>query len=325
MRIGIVGCGLIGRKRAQAAVACGHAVTAVVDSCRERAESLAAEMAAMFGSTCDAQFFDQVDVVVVATTHEYLAPLALAAVSAGKHVLLEKPGARSAEELEPVLRAAQANGRLVKVGFNHRFHPALQRAKQQVDEGALGELLYIRGQYGHGGRVGYDQEWRFDRDQSGGGQLIDQGAHLVDLSRWFLGDLSLDYVHLPTYYWNSSVEDNCFIALKTSTQQMTWLHATWTEWKNQFTFEIVGKNGKLLINGLGGSYGTERLTHYRMTPEMGPPETTAWEFPRGDDSWKVEFVEFMTAIEQNRQPCGNIMDAYAMLTLIDQAYTQEPA
>ncbi len=127
-----------------------------------------------------------VQAVIVASLHDSLAGITLAAVQAGKHVLVEKPAARSAAELEPVMAAARQAGVKVHVGFNHRYHRALRKAREIVDSGALGELMFVRGRYGHGGRLGYEREWRADPALSGGGELLDQGPHLIDLSRWFL-------------------------------------------------------------------------------------------------------------------------------------------
>ena len=159
MKVGIVGCGLIGRKRAQA-LGAGRLV-ACADAVFERAQALAAE----HGAQAVADWREmvkrpEVQIVVVATTHDWLAPVSLAAVEAGKHVLVEKPGARRAGELEAVVQAARARNVLVRVGFNHRFHPALRKAHEMFLAGAVGPLMYLRARYGHGGRVGYDKEWR---------------------------------------------------------------------------------------------------------------------------------------------------------------------
>ena len=196
-------------------------------------------------------------------------------------MLIEKPGARSAGELDAVAEAARRTGALVRIGFNHRYHRAFRQAREIFESGALGEMMFIRGRYGHGGRPGYDREWRADPALSGGGELIDQGVHLIDLSRWFLGDFPSVRGRARTYFWDMPVEDNGFLLLETARGQVAFLHASWTEWKNLFSFEIAGRTGKLEINGLGGSYGIERLTCYHMLPEMGPPETTVWEYPDG--------------------------------------------
>jgi predicted dehydrogenase len=320
MRIAIVGCGLIGGKRAAAAAAAVHEIVVVCDRDIARAEQLAQRTGARAVSDWREAITPNVDAVVVATTHDQLAGISLGAVEAGHHVLVEKPAGRNLAEIQPIADAAAARKRVVKVGFNHRFHPAFLKAREIVDSGALGPLMFIRARYGHGGRRGMETEWRCQPELSGGGELIDQGSHLIDLSRWFLGDLTLDYAAVPTLFWDMPADDNCFLALRSADGRMAWLHASWTEWKNIFSFEIYGRDGKLAIDGLGGSYGVERLTHYRMLPEMGPPETTSFEYPFPDRSWGIEFADFAAAIAQGRRPCGDIADAVANITIVGDAY-----
>jgi predicted dehydrogenase len=127
---------------------------------------------------------------------------------------------------------------------------------------------------------------------------------------------------LSAYYWPIPVEDNAFVTLKAAGGQIAWLHASWTEWKNLFSFEVFGRTGKLQVDGLGGSYGTERLTYYRMLPEMGPPETTGWEFPRRDDSWHMEFEHFAECIRSGESPCGSLDDALANLEIVGTLYRE---
>ncbi len=322
MRIAIVGCGLIGAKRAAAAHP--HEIAVVCDRDRGRAEALASKTGARIVDDWREAVKADVDAVVVATTHDQLAAVSLDAVEAGKHVLVEKPAGRHVDEIRPIAAAAKKHRRVVKVGFNHRFHPAFQKAREIVDQGALGPLMFIRARYGHGGRPGMENEWRCKPELSGGGEAIDQGSHLIDLSRWLLGDLSLAYAAAPTLFWKIPVDDNCFMALRGKAGQMAWLHAGWTEWKNIFSFELSGRDGKLAIDGIGGSYGVERLTFYRMLPEMGPPETTSWEYPFPDLSWKDEFADFAAAIAAGRRPCGDIDDAIANLEIVKQIYETRP-
>jgi predicted dehydrogenase len=322
-RAAIVGCGLIGRKRA-AALGAGT-VAVCCDTSAERAADLAAAHSGAVPSTewQSTVCREDVDIVFVATTHDQLAPIAAAAAGAGKHVLIEKPGARSSAELDAVADAARQSGALVRIGFNHRFHRAFRKAREIFESGALGELMFIRGRYGHGGRPGYDREWRAVPAISGGGELIDQGAHLIDLSRWFLGDLPGVRGAARTYFWDMPVEDNGFLLLETARGQVAFLHAGWTEWKNIFSFEISGRDGKLEISGLGGSYGTERLTWYKMSAAMGPPETLAWEYPMADDSWHAENAAFLEDIRLGRQPDPGIRDAQAALRVIESVYREQ--
>ncbi|MCI0563530.1 MAG: Gfo/Idh/MocA family oxidoreductase [Nitrososphaera sp.] len=320
MRVAIIGCGLIGQKRARALRDCR--LVACADVVAERAEALAQRIPGTQPLT-DWQAViarQDVDIVIVSTSHDVLAEITLAAILAGKQVLVEKPAARRAVELDSVIETAKHVGVLVRVGFNHRYHPAFHKARELYEAGMLGELLYVRGRYGHGGRVGYEKEWRANPALSGGGELIDQGIHLIDLARWFLGDFIDVQGFAHTYYWDMPVEDNGFMLLKTAKQQVAFLHASWTEWKNLFSFEVFGRQGKLDITGLGGSYGTERLTCCCMLPQMGPPETVIWEYPMVDTSWEVEFAEFVEDIRLGRQPAASLNDAQAALQVIERIY-----
>ncbi|MFC1546626.1 Gfo/Idh/MocA family protein [bacterium] len=324
MNFGIIGCGLIGHKRAQSIFE-PHKITQIFDTDFAKADCLADAVGndiKVRNSAKELIQSEDVDVVIIATPHNSLAPLTLEAVKAGKHVLVEKPAACSSMELDIIIPVMEQNQVLVKVGFNHRFHPAVIKAYEIYKSGEIGELMYIRGRYGHGGRIGYDKEWRAVKSVSGGGEMVDQGSHLIDLSRWFLGDFSDVSGFVNTYFWDMQVEDNCFLMLKTELNKVAWLHASWTEWKNTFSFEIFGEKGKLQIDGLGKSYGTEKLTYYKMLPELGPPETSMWEYPFNDNSWNLELEEFLNAISLGRAPLGNLYDARASLYIIEKIYKQ---
>lgn len=320
LRAAIIGCGLIGQKRAKSLA--GAHLVACADALPERAAALAK---AHPGCTPVADWHillkrPDVHFVIVATIHSALADITQSALLEGKHVFVEKPAARNARELAPIIETAEKTGALVRVGFNHRYHFAFQKARELVNSGAIGPLMFVRARYGHGGRIGYDKEWRANKELSGGGELIDQGVHLIDLARWFLGDFTGVQGFAPTYFWDMKVDDNAFMLLKTAQQQTAFLHASCTEWKNLFSFEIYGRTGKLDINGLGGSYGTERITLYKMLPEMGPPETTAWEYPMPDRSWDLEMAEFLEDIRLNRQPSASLHDARAALDIVERIY-----
>lgn len=318
--VGIVGCGLIGRKRASAIGQRGRLV-ACADLEIARAQSLArATDARVYQNWRELVLSPLVDVVVVATLHDSLAEITRTAAEVGKHVLVEKPAARNPAELLSVMSAVAKHDIKVHVGFNHRYHRSIRKAKEIVDAGDLGELMFVRGRYGHGGRIGYDKEWRADPALSGGGELIDQGPHLIDLTRWFLGEIVEVQGFAQNYFWNMPVDDNGFMLLKTDKKRAALLHVSCTEWKNLFSMEIYGKLGKLDLSGLGGSYGVEKITWYKMLPEMGPPETTTWEYPMADDSWTVEIAEFLEDIFLDRQTSAGLPDALAALKIIEIIY-----
>lgn len=323
LQFAIIGCGLIGKKRAAALAGVPDArLVAACDLDSARTRDLAALYPGTAALTDATQLLARpdIDAVIIATLNGSLAPLSLAAVRAGKHVLVEKPGALDATELREVQAAAAKTGVRVRIGYNHRFHPALQKAREIVDSGVLGPMMFLRGRYGHGGRKGYDREWRADHRLSGGGELIDQGVHLIDLAGWFLGAFHTVDGHADTLFWDMKVDDNAFLSLRTPAGQTAWLHVSCTEWKNLFSLEIYGRDGKLALDGLGGSYGLERLAWYKMLPQMGPPESTIYEYPRGDDSWKLEISTFIDDIRQKRTPSPGLDEGIRTLEIVQAIY-----
>src|SRR5476651_125858 len=292
MNYAIIGCGLIGKKRL-AGLPAGSKLVVACDTNLSRAEELVkiAQTGRAVSDFKIAVADPEVDAVIVATINSELAKVSAAAIRAGKHVIVEKPAGISVKQIDELIALEKKHGVCVRVGFNHRFHPAFQKAREIFTSGVMGELMFIRARYGHGGRIGYDKEWRADPKLAGGGELIDQGVHLIDLARMFLGDFEAVDGFAATYFWDMPVDDNAFLLLRTRDAKTASLHVSCTEWKNLFSLEIYGRNAKLHVEGLGGSYGLERLAFYRMLPEMGPPETTIWEFPRADDSWRIETAE----------------------------------
>jgi predicted dehydrogenase len=315
----IIGCGLIGSRRARTLPQ--GALKFVCDVNPESAHSLAVSCAAEVADSPEEILADPaVDAVIVSTSNSALAPMTLAAVRAGKHALVEKPGALSSAQFAEIESASAGTSAIVRIGYNHRFHPAFLKIEELRRTETFGDILFIRARYGHGGRIGYEREWRADPELSGGGELIDQGVHLIDLASMFLGELTEIDGHAVTAFWKMPVDDNAFLSLRTANGKTAWLHVSCTEWKNLFSFEIYFQHAKLQVDGLGGSYGVERLTYYKMLPEMGPPETTIYEFPRGDNSWAVEINEFIKDIQTGRTPSPGLAEARRTLEIVEEIY-----
>ena len=323
LRIALIGCGLIGQKRLK--LLPPGSVTVACDTQLDRASNLAAQSPGCVATDSFEQAVSSpnVDVVMIATINSALAPIALAAVNKGKHVLVEKPAAISVAEIEGLETAARKSGVLVRVGYNHRYHPAGLKAVEIFRSGALGPMMFVRGRYGHVGRVGYEKEWRANPKLSGGGELIDQGVHLIDLAGIFLGEFVTVEGHASTCYWDMPVDDNAFLSLRNACGNTAWLHVSCSEWKNMFSLEIYGRDGKLHWEGLGGSYGMERLTYYKMLPQMGPPETTIFEYPRGDNSWLLEMSEFFEDVRLKRTPVPGLKEAKAALAVVERIPAQK--
>jgi predicted dehydrogenase len=328
LRVAIVGCGLIGAKRAEALAWAGDELLA----CHDIDESASESLAARYGCRARATFEELLEagpqVVVVATVHDRLAELAERALAAGAHVLVEKPAGISSAQIDRLIECQRASGRLVKVGFNHRFHPGLARVAEEVHSGRHGELLHLRARYGHGGRPGYDREWRADPARSGGGELVDQGMHLLDLCHWLAGPLPLRCALLRTEFWNAPVEDNAALILgepRSRTGPWALLHVSWTEWKNLFSLEVFCRAAKLQVDGLTRSYGPQRLRIYRMRPELGPPELEELSYPDEDGSWAAEWEHFAAAVRagDGQALLGDLRSARYAWTQVEAAYASD--
>lgn len=323
LRVGVVGCGAIGRKRAGALD--GDELVACCDLNEACAEALALD----YGATPSMELGDllerRLDVVVVAVTHDQLAAVACSALEAGSHVLVEKPAGIGTADVDRIARVAQATGRRAKVGFNHRFHPGIARALEEARSGDYGDVMFVRARYGHGGRVGYEREWRMRPEVSGGGELTDQGMHLLDLFHALLGPLPLASALLRTQFWSAPVEDNAVLVLgEPDAPDGAWgtFHVSWTEWKNLFSLEVYCRTAKLRVDGLTGSYGTQHLWRYEMRPELGPPDVEEIEYPPEDPSWVEEWRHLRQAVraKDHRPLLGDLQSARYAWACIEEAY-----
>jgi predicted dehydrogenase len=328
LRVAIVGCGLIGAKRA-AALGSEDALIACYDIDSEAAERLALRYRCKACGSAEELLESGAEVIVIATVHDKLAELVKRALAVGAHALVEKPAAVSTAQVDELIDAQRKAGKLVKVGFNHRFHPGLARAAKEVHSGEHGELMHLRARYGHGGRPGYEREWRSNPSHSGGGELVDQGMHLLDLSYWLAGPLRLHSALLRTQFWDSPVEDNAALILGDARVRIgPWaaLHASWTEWKNTFSLEIYCRTAKIQVDGLARSYGPQRLRMYLMGPELGPPTLVERVYAEEDDSWRAEWEHFAEAIlaGDRRELCGDLNAARYAWEQIEAAYAASP-
>jgi len=321
MKVGLIGAGLQGKRRAQALQGFAAAELVIVaDADWARAKLLTDEIGCLPASDWEEVIARKdIEAIIICTPPHLQAPMCVAALKQGKHVFCEKPMARTVKEAREVVKVAEENGLILKCGFNLRHHPAISQAKRWVEAGTIGELMFIRCRYGIGGRPGYEKDWRMNLEISGGGEMMDQGMHTLDLARWFLGDFESVFGSLQTGFWNSRVEDNAFAILRTNKGQTASIHVSWTQWKNLFSFEVFGKDGYIIIEGLGGSYGTEKLIMGKKALEKPFKEETT-EFRGADLSWREEWQEFVTAIRENREPLGSGYDGLKALRLAHAVY-----
>jgi len=321
MNIAIIGAGLVGSKRA-ASLGDDDNLIMVCDTKVSVAKELSSKFHATF--TDDYQQVIEkrgIDVAFISVINKFATPISIEMLKSGKHVLCEKPLGRNLEESRQILKAAEKSMKILKTGFNHRFHDTIMKAKELIDDNAIGNIVNIRARYGHGGRPGMEQEWRCSKDLCGGGELLDQGVHIIDLCRWFLNrEVSQVYSRVYNSFWQTEVEDNAFFHLEFGDSVLAQCHVSWTNWKNIFSFEIFGDQGYIKIDGLGGSYGKERLEVGYRKKAGGVPDIKSYEFPDGDNSWTLEWNEFKQAIKENREPMGSGQDGYEANRIVDAIY-----
>jgi predicted dehydrogenase len=319
--IGIIGCGLIGNKRADNLGKRGRLI-ACADINIKNAQFISNKdkKIQVFKDWEKLLKIKELDIVIIATVHNQMYRILLEAIKMGKHVFIEKPASINLTQLKSIIKENKILRRKIRVGYNHRFLAAIIKCKELLDKNILGNLMFIKASYGHGGRSNYDKEWRMNPKISGGGELIDQGSHLIDLSEFFFGKIIKAEGTLRDYFWKKKVDDNAFLTLKFKNNLISFLHVSCTEWKNNFLFEIYGTKGKLRIEGKGGSYGKEILKLYKMNRKNTYPKIFSWKFNQKDHSWSRELNEFYRDIQYNRNPNPGLQQALSVLRVIKEVY-----
>lgn len=316
MKWGLIGCGVIGTRRAQALPE-GVQLVACFDPQQKSAEAIAAFSKAQICASAD-EVIQKSDAVVIAAINSALVPLIQKALDQGKHVLVEKPAARNAAELATLKNPKNA---VIKIGFNHRFHPAYKDLIDELKKNPEDPIMFIRAQYGNGARVGFDREWRSNVELSGGGELLDQGVHVIDLASVLVPDLKVVSGYARTHYWDMNVDDNGWGILASPQGQTFTFHVSSSEWKNEFRFEVYTRKRKYQWLGLGRSYGPEKLLIYKMKPEMGPPDFEERAYPGDDLSWKTENQNFFDAIKGKAPIFGGFEDGLKCLKIVDDIFS----
>lgn len=270
-----------------------------------------------------------IDAVAVCTPNFLNQPLTLRALQAGKHVFCEKPPALSASEMEAVWRAEQQSGLKVMYGFNHRHHGSVRKAKELLDSGAHGRLLWMRGRYGKSVDADFYQTWRAKRELAGGGILMDQGIHMLDLFLLMAGGFDEVQAFVSSLYWKIDVEDNVFAILRNRAGVVASLHSTMTQWRHLFSFEMFLEHGYMVINGLltpTRTYGEEVLVvakNRTAAPAATWEDAEEYHFPT-DDSWSVEVTHFLNAIRTGTAlTFGTTTDALNLMQLVDRIYSAD--
>jgi predicted dehydrogenase len=326
LKIGIAGFGKIGQVRAEELEKNENTqVIAIYDI--KKPDKL--DLNIKFCESYEELLKEDIDAVFVCAFNNVLANYTTLALKAGKHVFCEKPPAKTSEELKLVIKTEKETNLILKYGFNHRYHYSVIEAKKLIESGSMGKLLWLRGVYGKAGSIDYDKNWRNYKEYSGGGILIDQGIHMLDLMRYFSNQ---DFIHINSFvttsYWDIEAEDNAFAIMQSDEKVTAMLHSSATQWQHKFLLEMCFEEGYINLDGiLSGtrSYAPEKLIVGRrefedITFAMGKPkENTTWF--ENDDSWKLEVDEFVNAImNKDSIKNGTSQDAYETLKLVERIY-----
>ncbi len=325
--LALIGAGGIGKRWANAIREVPSVeLKAIVDVDTTKASTLAFLFfgCAIFESVEDMLQNVSVEATIVATPHHLLAPLSLSLIQAGKHVLSEKPGAIRADQLEAVVKEAREKDVRYMLGFNHRFHEGFIKAREVVDSGRIGKIQFIRSIYGFGGRQGFEKEWRHNRAVSGGGELIDQGVHMIDMVHSFIGPCARVHGVFDSLFWNTEVEDNACVLMHNDQKQMASIHVSWSQWKPMHRFEIYGDMGYIVVEGLGRKYGgSERVIVGKRGDDFGVAiEEEIVCDPNADMSLVRELEEFCRAIEEKRDPVPSGRDGVEVLRVVERVYQE---
>lgn len=271
----------------------------------------------------------EVDVIFICTPNYLNKLFTISSLSAGKHVFCEKPPAFTAGDVKEICEVEKETGKLLMYGFNHRHHGSIKYMKKLIDKNQFGKILWMRGRYGKSVDKNYYSNWRAKKEFSGGGILIDQGIHMLDLFLYFGGNFDMIHASVSDLYWNLDVEDNVFATLENSeTGLAASLHSTMTQWRHLFSLEIFLEKGYFVLNGLktsSNTYGDEILT---IAKNRTTAPAATWEDEEhitfhNDDSWESEINEFFALINNNEKKVknGNSTDALKLMKIVDKIYT----
>jgi predicted dehydrogenase len=330
LKIGIVGYGKMGMLRHERAERLGRGRVVAVCDPYETPTGLTGGIT-VCENWRDLVADPQIEAIFIATANVHNKPVAIAAMQAGKHVFCEKPPALTGDDVADVIKVERESGCKLMYGFNHRQHGAVKHMRDIVDSGKFGRVLWMRGRYGKSVDLNFLSTWRANKDLSGGGIMIDQGIHMLDLFLYFGGTFDEVQAMVSSLYWNQpGIEDNVFANFRNSrTGVVASLHSTMTQWRHLFSLEVFMECGYMVLNGLktsSNSYGTEQLS-IAMNRSKAPAAT--WEDEERltyetDTSWDTEMRMFFDAVEKNAPIIsGNSTQALEVMRLVDRIYSHE--
>jgi predicted dehydrogenase len=330
LKIGIAGYGVVGKRRRQFIDL--HPALETVAVCDQTLPGSGAFDDGVRHARHYRDLLDHgLDALFVCMSNDMAAEATIAGLEAGLHVFCEKPPGRNVAEIARVIDCeARHPGLRLKYGFNHRFHDSVRDALAIVENGEMGRVVNLRGVYGKSKMItfGQNSDWRTRRDIAGGGILLDQGIHMVDLLRLFGGEFTEIHSFVSNDFWHHDVEDNAYALMRTDDGVVAMLHSSATQWRHRFNLDVTLQRGTLILSGIlsgSKSYGAETLTvSWAADDDMGDPREQTTRYNQ-DNSWRDEIAEFADAITDN-QPIRNGSSEHALKTmeLVYRIYCADP-
>ena len=320
IKVAQIGAGSFGKKRAESVQKCERSeLLAIADANSETAAKAAEALGVKSLDLEDVLQSPDIKVVTIATPNANHAELACSALRSGKHVLCEKPVARNAEEALEILKVSNETGKKVKVGSNHRYFSSVLKARQIVDSGYIGRVVSFNGRIGHNGER-IKGSWFWDKEQSGGGAILDNGCHLLDIARWFMGDFVKGSGLTANAYWkDAEVEDTATGVFATVDGRVATINASWRLLSGYFHFELNGEKGYVTVDGRFDTHGGDRV-FVRNLEDGGEIQSFDFGHVR-PESYKLELEEFFQALDEGRSPDPSAEDGYKIMKMVEAIYS----
>jgi predicted dehydrogenase len=323
LRFAVVGCGAFGARRVNALGKIGAPLTCIADTNEELVKNLAGEVGCDYHTDYrEAVKRKDVDCVIVPTPNKFHAPISIEALSNKKHVICEKPLARTPQEARDMVDAAKENGVFLKTGSNLRYFSNVRKAKELLDDGAIGDSLFIRGWIGHDGQKVL-HKWNTDKEMAGGGTLLDNGAHILDLFRWFFGDFAECVGYTQTLHMPIEVEDNGVGLFRKEDGKTGLIQSSWTEWSGYMYMEVYGSKGSIVIDNRGeriGNTGKWLITSNTIhTTKEGVRQVFDYS-NEPPQSYELELKDFIQAVKDGRQPLASGYDGMKVVEMVHGIY-----
>ena len=330
LKVGIAGYGVVGKRRRECVDA--HLNMEILAVCDQVfSENTVVDGVHYYKDYNYLLKEEDLDILIVCVTNDIAAEVTVAGLESGLHVFCEKPPGRNVSDVAHVAEVSKKYPQQkLMYGFNHRYHDSIVEALRIIKSNILGDVINLRGVYGKSQLITFNQpDWRTKRDIAGGGVLLDQGIHMVDLMRLFAGEFIDVYSFIENSHWNYDVEDNAYALMRTESGKVAMLNSSATQWRHRFHLDINLEKGSLILGGLlsgSKSYGAETLTVVSANPEndKGDPKEVTTRY-NTDPSWYAEIKEFADCILNNRKiTSGTAYDALQTMKLVYKIYHSDP-